>query len=99
MADGGNPAKKDNPRYEQLTGGFETQYYVAGRYFRLSPDEWNALPWWVTTTYMEGLKQEGIFGKDAANEARAPVSGTPLNTDLTGDLGTLPPGFKTRRAG
>jgi hypothetical protein len=78
----------------------ETQYYVAGRYYNKTPDEWDALPWWVTTCYMEGLREQGMFGEGNQASSGRSAPGAPINTDLADDdLSGLPPGFQTRRAG
>lgn len=102
MADGGDPPKKDNPRYRSLTGESATSYYLARRYFQLNPAEWDDLPWWQTTCYLEGLKAEGVL-KDPDAPNSKPAAGNPGHTASKpvnyAEDPLLPRGFKTRRAG
>ena len=100
MADGGDPPKKDNPRYEALTRGSGHQYYLAARYFNKTPEQWDAQPWWLSVCYLDGLEAQGVIGdKEHRQSPNESGPGTTLNTDMTGDLEGLAPGFKTRRAG
>jgi hypothetical protein len=95
-----DPPKKDNPRYEALTGGNANSYYIARRYFNLSPEEWNDLPWWLSVAYLEGLADQGILkgDKNRSNPGN-PGPGTGQATVDYSDAVPLPKGFQTRRAG
>jgi hypothetical protein len=50
-------------RYERLSGGpgKRAVLYVARRKLGLSPDEWEALPWWTQRLYIDGLLNEGML--------------------------------------
>ena len=98
MADQGDSAKKDNPRYDGLTGGSAGSYYLARRYFGLSPKKWDRLPWWESVLLIEGLKDQGILkgGNATTGSSNSGVGGQPV--DLT-DGSPIPRGFNTRRAG
>lgn len=103
MAHRGNLPKKGNPRYEELTGGQGTTYYLARRYFQLSPAEWDELPWWQSTCYLEGLEAEGVIGDKNNKTSHTPKAGQPGkpavgSVDYAEDP-FLPRGFTTRRAG
>ena len=101
MADPGDPPKKGNPRIEVLTRGHGSTYYLARRYFNLSPSEWDALPWWESVILIQGLQEQGVIQDPDAppKEAGAGSSnpGTPPLVDYA--EGLVPTGFKTRRAG
>lgn len=102
MVDGADQAKKDNPRYEKLTGGHALDYYLARRYFHYEPHEWDALPWWQSLMYIEGLEASGILGdgKSKRSDAGEPGTSAPRPVDYAEDsVATLPRGFTTRRAG
>lgn len=45
--------------------------YVARRYFRLTPVEWDGTPWWVQRAYLEGLVEDGV---GEMTESAAPAS-------------------------
>lgn len=100
MVDGGDPPKKDNPRWQALTRGQANTYYLARRYFQLSPEEWDELPWWLSISYIEGLVDQGILKGDGSRSTpNNPGPGTgSANVDYA-DSVPLPKGFKTRRAG
>lgn len=100
MARRGDPPKTGSARWTALTGGHETQYYLARRYFNFTVDEWNELPWWQSALYLQGLEDQGIIGDKANGQHKSSSSqpGTAINTDYADDA-PLPPGFQTRRAG
>lgn len=105
MADPADPAKTENPRFETLIGGSgkAAQYYLAARYFHKTPDEWDAMPWYHTVNYLDGLEAQGIIGGKGNRNATPPMGGQPgkpvaASVDYA-DVIPLPRGFKTRRAG
>lgn len=58
------------------------------------------MPWWLTATYLNGLSEQGVIGDPKGQPSKGP--NTPGNVSPLVDYasgGTLPPGFKTRRAG
>lgn len=104
MDHGGNPAKNDNHRYAALTGGKATVYYLARRYFNLTPEGWDDLPWYTAVAYIDGLKAQGVLDGEGSSEpsvevdartARAPRA---TAIDLSG-MDPLPRNIQTRRAG
>lgn len=95
MAGPGDSAKKDNPRFEALTRGNAGHYYLARRYFNLSPKKWDKLPWWEAVLLIEGLEAQGILG-DGKKQESSGIGGKPVDI-TTGEA--IPKGFKTRRAG
>jgi len=100
VAPRGDRPKKDNPRLAGLTGERGTEFYLAKRYFNSSPEEWDAMPWWLTTTYLNGLTEQGVIGdgneKSPNKGSNSPGQAGPLVDYASG---AFPPGFKTRRAG
>jgi hypothetical protein len=105
VADSADPAKKENPRFEALIGGSNSaaQYFLAARYFHRTPDEWDAMPWYHTVNYIDGLHEQGIIGGRESRNATPPMGGQPGKPTLVSvdyaDAIPLPRGFKTRRAG
>lgn len=99
MAHGGDPPKKGSARWEALTNGTSTQYYLARRYFNYSVDEWDALPAWQSQVYIQGLKDQGVIrdanGSDEEGPAAGP-SGTPATSQVDYASGWIPKGFKRR---
>jgi hypothetical protein len=80
-------------------------YYLARRYFNLSPQDWHSLPWWETEVLLEGLRAQKIIGGGEDADTESPPSVPQGNVshkegpvvDLTG--GAVPSGFQTRRVG
>lgn len=102
MADGEHPPKKDNPRWSELAGDNPTEYYLARRYFQLSPAEWDAQPWWLSVLYRQGLIDQGVLddgsGKNPRERPDKTGAQSPPSVDFAEDK-FLPKGFTTRRAG
>lgn len=85
MADQGAAGPFDSDRrYEALSGGREQRsvYYLARRRLGLSVREWDALPWWQSRLYLEGLSEEFTGGDDHRETVTIDASSTPL-----GDFG------------
>lgn len=53
---------------------------MARRYLTLSPDEWDALPWWQQRVYLEGYEWEGLIEKNGESQDEGP-------TKMSGNLG------------
>lgn len=103
MADRPDPPKREpGSRYEALTGGVGTQWYLARRYFNMTPEEWDNSPWYVTACYIQGLEDQGILGDSNSKTPPEKAPGKPSQqavVDYASGM-PLPPGFThTRRAG
>ena len=98
MAHGRDPPKKGEPRWEALTKGQTTQYYLARRYFKYSVEEWDELPWWKSQMYLMGLKDHGVI-QDGTPSDEGPAQGAPGKPTVLADYasGMIPKGFKRRR--
>lgn len=66
MAHGAVQPGKRGSRYEQVSGGLGQRriYYLARRKLQLSPEEWDALPWWQERMYVEGFGEEEFVELD-----------------------------------
>lgn len=71
----------------------------------MSPEEWDSLPWYQQTIYLNGFREEGILAKEDGEAPkptpRAPApNGGGRKIDLTSaDLSELGDSFTVRRAG
>lgn len=100
MAHERDSPKKGSPRWEALTRGQANTYYIARRYFQLSPEEWDELPIWLSIAYIEGLQDQGILkGGEGRSNPSSPGTGSGKAPVDYADAVPLPKGFKTRRAG
>lgn len=73
--------------------------YLARRYFGLSPDEWDDLPWWEAELLLEGLRDQEILGDGKEKSPPSNGPGSAKAIDLTqADLSAVG-GVQIRRAG
>ena len=82
-------------RFDRLSGGPERRelLYLIRRKLWMSPEEWNALPWWVAATYLEGLERE--FADDEGGSSQHSSSYVDDLTDVDANL----EGYSVRAAG
>lgn len=100
------PPGSTTTRYDALVdaAGGSINIYIARRYFNLTPDQWNGLPWWETRALIEGLRAEGVLKDPNKNDDdNGPITEPGRKPgpviDMTGPLPGPIKGFTTRRAG
>jgi len=54
---------------------------MARRYLGLSTGEWDALPWHVAQTYLEGFEEEGLIGSGEPETQAQPGAKTSTERD------------------
>ena len=63
------------------------EWYAAARYFSMTPDQWDALPWFQTRALIEGLVNEGEVTRHGAPDS--PAAAIDLTSADVADYATL----------
>src|SRR5215471_3155774 len=53
------------------------ELFIARRYFQLSPDEWDALPWDIHRAYLDGLQEDGTLTREEGEAMPSAAEGGP----------------------
>lgn len=71
MASGAVRPGKIDARYEQLTGGEDQRrlYYTVLKLFRITRQEWDALPWHDQRMYVEQLNKDPEYNDDESSDS------------------------------
>jgi len=87
--EGAPPGSRWRRYYEAATSLGQTRlvYYLARRFLRLSPEEWDGLPWYERYVYLDGFTQEGLLNFGDNNVAMPNAPAPPPAVERSAKLG------------
>lgn len=55
-------------RYDAVTGGLShrQEWYLAARFFKMTPDQWDGLGWHHQQALLDGLEDEGLIERNGS---------------------------------